>query len=88
MLRSDGENGIHYKENKRKNHHYLLGLEVLRDAYTLAACDSLLAGMSNVSLAVQYIKLSEGAEFKEIEILDHGINHNNRQFGKKYKGKG
>lgn len=75
VLRSDGEVGVHCLENERENHHYLLGLEVLRDAYTLAACDSLLAGMSNVSLAAQYIKIAEGATHEEVKILDHGINH-------------
>lgn len=74
VMRSDGNVGVHGLENERKNHHYLLGLEVLRDVYTLAACDSLLAGMSNVSFAAQYIKLSEEEEFRATEILDHGIN--------------
>lgn len=87
VFRSDGDVGVHYMKDSRKNHHYLLGVEILRDAYTLAACDSFLAGLSNVSLAVQYIKLSEGEEFKEVEILDHGINHNNRRFGKSERGK-
>lgn len=80
VMRSDGDVGIHCLENERKNHHYLLGLEVLRDAYTLAACDSLLAGMSNVSFAAQYVKIAEGAEHEEVKILDHGLNHNNRVY--------
>lgn len=87
VMRSDGDVGVHCMDNERKNHHYLLGLEVLRDAYTLAACDSLLAGMSNVSLAAQYIKIAGGAAHEEVKILDHGINHNNRRI-EKYKGKG
>lgn len=76
VMRSDGDVGVHCLENERKKHHYLLGLEVLRDAYTLAACDSLLAGMSNVSFAAQYIKIAEGAKHEEVKILDHGLNHN------------
>lgn len=80
VLRSDGDVGVHYMEDNRKNHHYLLGLEVLRDAYTLTACDSLLAGMSNVSLAAQYIKYAEGATYDEVKILDYGINHNKNAF--------
>lgn len=79
VFRSDGDIGVHYMEDCRENHHYLLGLEVLRDAYTLAACDSLIAGMSNVSLAAQYIKYAEGSVYNEVKILDHGINHNSNR---------
>lgn len=42
--------GIHYDgECQRENHHYLLGKEVVRDAYLLAQCDKLLCGFSNVA---------------------------------------
>ena len=50
--RSEGGNeGIHLetKEGQRENHHYLLGLEVLRDAYMLGCCNSLVCGKSNVA---------------------------------------
>lgn len=79
VMRSDGDVGVHVLESKRKNHHYLLGQEVLRDAYTLAVCDSLLAGMSNVSFAAQYIKIAEGEVHEEVKIIDYGINHNNNK---------
>ncbi|MDE7327733.1 MAG: hypothetical protein K2N63_15890, partial [Lachnospiraceae bacterium] len=73
VQRSDGDVGVHEIENSRKNHHYLLGMEVLRDAYTLAACDSLVAGLSNVSFAAQYIKAANGSEYAEVVILDQGL---------------
>lgn len=76
IMRSDGDVGLHCLENSRKYHHYLLGLEVLRDVYTLVACDSLLVGLSSVGLAAQYIKLAEGSKYKEVRILDYGVNHN------------
>lgn len=42
--------GLHCAEDdQRKNHHYLLGKEVVEDAYLLAKCDSLLCGFSNVA---------------------------------------
>lgn len=74
IIRSDGDVGLHYLRSNRENHHYKLGLEVIRDAYTLAACDSLIAGMSNVSLAAQYIKIAEYGKYQKVLNLDYGIN--------------
>lgn len=51
-FRDTGKNsleGIHLTPSDRKNHKYLLGYEVLRDAYTLSKCKSLICGYSNVS---------------------------------------
>lgn len=49
-VKGDSGIGLHYTEdNQRKNHHYLLGKEVVEDAYLLAQCDSLLCGFSNVA---------------------------------------
>ena len=46
-----GNEGIHLEScgGQRENHHYLLGLEVLRDAYLLGKCRSLVCGKSNVA---------------------------------------
>lgn len=74
VQRSDGNIGVQYSESNQKNYRYLLGLEVLRDVYTLSACDSLIAGLSNVSCAARYIKAANGFEYKEVVILDHGLN--------------
>jgi hypothetical protein len=52
VYRSKGGNeGIHLEScgGQRENHHYLLGLEVLRDAYLLSCCNSLVCGKSNVA---------------------------------------
>lgn len=51
---ADGKQGIHKEKDRddiRENHHYLLGLEVLRDAYFLSKCSILIAGKSNVPYA-------------------------------------
>lgn len=50
---TNGIEGIHLEttENNRENHKYLLGYEVLRDAYLLGQCDSLVCGKSNVAYA-------------------------------------
>ncbi len=43
-------------DDERENHHYLLGLEIIRDVYTLAACTGFVCGMSYVSFVVQILK--------------------------------
>ncbi len=50
----DGLEGIHLEHKKhtiRKFHSYLLGKEVLKDAYLLSKCDVLIHGNSNVAYA-------------------------------------
>lgn len=57
-------------ESKRDDHNYLLGLEVLIDVYTLAACSGLIAGLSNVPNAAQCIN---GNNYKYKKIINKGI---------------
>ena len=74
VFRSNEHLGVQVTPNDRPLHHYRLGLEILRDVYTLASCDSLICGLSNVSFIAQYINVAMDRKFKEIVILDHGIN--------------
>lgn len=53
----------------RENNHFLMGYEVLRDVLTMSACDGLIAGYSNVSLAAQVFKLSENAKYDYLDIM-------------------
>lgn len=55
--------------NDRPMHRYLLGLEVLRDAWFLSRCDSLLCGHSNVSNAALFLR---GRPFRTLRIVDTG----------------
>jgi hypothetical protein len=73
--RGSGKVGVHSRKTEREHSSYMLGLEVLRDAYTLASCDGLLAGLSQVSYAARYINKAEFEPYKKVVILDHGINH-------------
>ncbi len=73
-LRSGNHSGAHESISERPLHHYKLGLEVLRDIYTLANCDSLVCGLSQVSIAAQYINAAIGRKFKKVVILNNGIN--------------
>lgn len=59
---------------QRENNHYLLGLEVLRDMMTLASCDGLIAGLSNISLAAEITKLSGDKEYLYKHIFEQKIN--------------
>lgn len=74
---TNGE-AVHFSKVSREHHQYRLGLEVLRDVYTLAACDGLIAGLSNVSIAARIIKLSKNEEFLLTDILDKGTNEHGR----------
>lgn len=53
----------------RKNHHYKLGLEVLRDMLTLSKCEGLIAGYSNVSLAARVFKETRDEKYSFFEIM-------------------
>ena len=77
ILRSEDGQAVHFSQNTREHHKYLLGLEVLRDMYALSLSDGLVAGISNVSLAARMMKKSFGKEYEQIEILSHGINQTN-----------
>lgn len=55
------------------NDPYRLGAEILLDAFTLAACDGLIAGVSYVSYGVQIIKKSRDEKFNYLKIIDKGL---------------
>ena len=76
VLRSSDGQAVHFSQNARDTHKYLLGLEVLRDMYALAISDGLIAGLSNVSLAARMMKKSFDEEYHFMNILNHGINNN------------
>ncbi|MBD5458908.1 MAG: hypothetical protein HDR27_10115 [Lachnospiraceae bacterium] len=78
VVRSDGNDTVMHSALQRENHHYLLGYEVLRDMYTLAACDGLVAGLSQVSYAARIQKKSTGKEYRSLVILDKGINYHKK----------
>lgn len=73
--RGSGDVGVHHSSNRDKGG-YVLGLEVLRDAYTLSVCEALVCGLSQVSSAARYIKMAVGGDFIEIAQIPQSINHN------------
>lgn len=78
VVRSGGTDTVMHSDMPRRNHHYLLGYEVLRDMYTLAACDGLVAGLSQVSYAARIQKKSTGKEYASLVILEKGINYHKK----------
>lgn len=72
-FRSSGSETVMKSDSTRHLHHYMLGKEVLRDAYTLAACDGLVAGRSQVSFGARVIK-DETGKYNDLVIMDKGIN--------------
>ncbi|MCI8372227.1 MAG: hypothetical protein HFI75_07500 [Lachnospiraceae bacterium] len=73
VFRSKDGLPVHKSLDKRENHKYLLGLEILRDVYTLANCTGLLAGVSNVSICVRVINQTLGHRFEQTDIIDKGL---------------
>lgn len=78
VVRSKGDDTVMHSVMDRENHRYLLGYEVLRDMYTLAMCDGLVAGLSQVSYAARIQKKSTGNEYRDLVILDKGINYHKK----------
>lgn len=80
VKRSNRNQSVAFGQSKRKNHKYLLGLEVIRDMYTLSMCTGLIAGISQVAICAQINKLARGEQYKDLKIIDKGINVNNHIF--------
>lgn len=80
VFRNDKDKSVIFEKCKRKKHKYRLGLEVLRDMYTLAVCDGLVAGISQVAVCAQINKMATGITYEDLKIIDKGINRNNRFF--------
>ena len=55
-----------------KNDSFQMGYEVLRDVYTLASCDAMLCGLSNVSYVTRIIKQSSDRNFEKLIVLNKG----------------
>ncbi len=78
-MRAVSNKSVAFERNRRKNNNYLLGIEVLKDAHTLAACDGFVGCLSQIDIFVQVIKRSRGQKFHSLNIINKGILMNNRQ---------
>lgn len=80
VIRTRGQKSVAFSNTERKAHHYKLGLEVLRDMYSLASCQGLVGGISQVCIAARITKLSRNEEYEEQRIIDKGVHHNGKAF--------
>ncbi len=81
VLRSENGDAIHYEAvSMRQNNKYYLGMEILKDVYTLGHCDGLVAGFSNVAIIARVIKKSAGLQYEDEIIMNEGFNKSFRIF--------
>ncbi len=82
VYRSDGDESVAFSTGNRKNHRYLLGLEIARDMYTLSLCDGLVAGKSSVGFLSNLYKHSRNEEYEYLHIIDNGNYSNDNEYYK------
>lgn len=76
-----GDESVAYSHADRKQHRYLLGLEVLRDQYMLTRCEGLVCGISNLTLSARMMRKAwYDKDYEDLVILNHDLCHNDRQF--------
>lgn len=82
VMRGDKNTSVIFIKNEKEriNNNYLLGLEVIRDMYTLSMCHGLVGGISQVAVCSQIYKMSSGCKYEDLVIIDKGINQNGRGF--------
>lgn len=82
VVRSSGQVSVAFSSSLRENHHYKLGLEVIRDMYTLSLCQGLVAGKSQVSICAM-IENRRKSPYEYVHIIDKG---NNNDPSRKFSG--
>ena len=79
VTRGQGDVGVHIKERKNKNG-YKLGLDVIKDMYSLANCGGLISGVSQVSLFARLFNRTFDEHYSYDVIVSKKINSNNKNF--------
>lgn len=81
-----GDDSIAFSRSDREHHKYKLGLEVLRDQYTLTHCDGLVCGYSNITFIARIMRRSWfEKDFEDYVLINNGINHNENYFSRHNK---
>lgn len=76
-----GDDSIAFSSSDREHHKYKLGLEVIRDEYTLTRCDGLVCGYSNVTFIARIMRRSWFEnDFEDYALINNGIHHNENSF--------
>lgn len=79
-FRSENNEAVHGSFSTRNRHEFMLGLEVLRDVYTLVECSGLIASVSNVPTLSRIIKKARNLDYSDCRILYLGENHTGPKF--------
>ncbi len=74
VFRSTDGAAVHFSKARRPYHNFEMGVEVLRDMYTLSRCSGLIGSYSNVCIAAQIVRKSEGGKYEYLHIIDKGFN--------------
>lgn len=84
VVRSSDLKSVAFHTNERKSHKYKLGLEVIRDMYTLSICSGLVAGISQVAICARINKVSRKEKYENVTIIDKGIYRNGHNLYRHY----
>lgn len=81
-FRDDGSGeSVAFSESDRSQHHYKLGLEVLRDQYTLTNCQGLVCGYSNITFLARVMRRAwYEEEWEDYVLINNGLFKNNNRF--------
>lgn len=79
-FRSENDEAVHGSSSTRERHEFMLGLEVLRDVYTLVSCMGLVASVSNVPTLARVIKEARNEKYIDCSILYLGENRTGPRF--------
>lgn len=81
-FRDDGSGeSIAFSKAERENHHYKLGLEVLRDQYTLTHCEGIVCGYSNITFIARVMRRAWfEQDWGDYCLIDNGLYHNKNSF--------
>lgn len=87
--RDDGSGeSIAFSKSDRRNHHYRLGLEVLRDQYTLTHCQGIVCGYSNITFLARVMRRAWfDCDWEDYCLIDNGLFHNGNSFSESENAK-
>lgn len=74
---------VAFSKSEREHHHYKLGMEVLRDQYTLTHCDGIVCGYSNITFIARVMRRGWlEKDWEDYCLIDNGLFHNTNSFSK------
>lgn len=88
-FRDDGSGeSVAFSKSERANHHYKLGLEVLRDQYTLTQCEGIICGYSNITFIARVMRRAWfDREWEDYCLINNGLFHNRNSFSESENAK-